>query len=397
MEMHLSAASRRVANSQRSLELDFLRCVAVALVILRHLAPYPADTPAAVRAVLEIAGRMGWMGVDLFFVLSGYLISGLLFREYLQHGRMRLGRFLIRRGLKIYPSFYLLIFASVAAGVAQGWHVPWKKLLAEVFFYQNYVTGLWSHTWSLAVEEHFYLTLPVVLLVLMRRGGAGAPNPFQWLPKLFIVVASGILAARLLTMWAMASEAPDQDRFLHTQVFPTHLRIDALGFGVILSYLHHFRTASLVAWVRRWRWALAGMFLCGVVPSAIWELEKTPFLYTIGFTLVYLGMGSLLLLCLVQGLPRSRVFRGAAWMGSFSYSVYLWHLAVAMVLHLAQQRWPGIPWWLTMGSFIAGSFGAGIILGKCVELPVLALRDRYFPSRSKPLGSLNQAANDRNT
>src|ERR1700758_1823216 len=88
--------------STRNESLDVLRCIAVLLVLGFHF-PYYA-----------LWGRLGWIGVDLFFVLSGFLISGLLFQEYKATESINLLRFLIRRGLKIYPSFYLLI---VSAGI----------------------------------------------------------------------------------------------------------------------------------------------------------------------------------------------------------------------------------------------------------------------------------------
>src|SRR5215472_7296705 len=90
------------ATTQRNQSLDALRCIAVLLVVGFHLPYY------------RIWGTLGWIGVDLFFVLSGFLISGLLFPEYTTTGAIRLRRFLIRRGLKIYPAFYLLIGMAIA-------------------------------------------------------------------------------------------------------------------------------------------------------------------------------------------------------------------------------------------------------------------------------------------
>src|SRR5262249_60135649 len=103
--------------------------------------------------------RIGWMGVDLFFVLSGFLVSGVLFREYQRHQGLQVGRFLARRGFKIYPGFYLLLLATWAMGASAGPRgaITTPQLLREAFYLQSYVPGFWSHTWSLAVEEHFYL------------------------------------------------------------------------------------------------------------------------------------------------------------------------------------------------------------------------------------------------
>src|SRR6266511_858077 len=96
-------------------QLDVLRGVAVVLVLGRHV-ELPATTVApAVQAAATFWYQIGWVAIDLFFVLSGFLISGLLFTEYQKHGTVRIGRFLIRRGFKIYPAFYVMLAANVAA------------------------------------------------------------------------------------------------------------------------------------------------------------------------------------------------------------------------------------------------------------------------------------------
>jgi peptidoglycan/LPS O-acetylase OafA/YrhL len=105
--------------------------------------------------------RIGWIGVDLFFVLSGFLISGLLFLEYRSAGELKLARFFLRRGLKIYPAFWAMLFASVLGLVLAGKSVRGIAIAGELLFVQNYTQSIWEHTWSLAVEEHFYLLLPL--------------------------------------------------------------------------------------------------------------------------------------------------------------------------------------------------------------------------------------------
>ena len=103
--------------------------------------PAAASDPWAIRLPLKFLFEAGWMGVDLFFVLSGFLVSGLIFREYQERGRLDIKRFLIRRGLKIYPGFYTLIGATVGIAVINRWNLPWKRIFSEVFFVQNYHQG----------------------------------------------------------------------------------------------------------------------------------------------------------------------------------------------------------------------------------------------------------------
>src|SRR5277367_6183127 len=136
----------------RNKRLDVLRCVAVVTVILHHSGDSTFFTQA------------GWTGVDLFFVLSGFLISGLLFSEYKKRRAISFKRFYIRRGLKIYPAFYVFLLVT-AVGGWWGFHsvAPATMYLNEIFFVMNYLGGVWTHTWSLGVEEHFYIILPIFL------------------------------------------------------------------------------------------------------------------------------------------------------------------------------------------------------------------------------------------
>ena len=140
----------------RLLQLDVLRGIAVLLVMGYHL-------PA-----LPILSNAGYLSVDLFFVLSGFLVSGLLFREIQSTGGVNLSRFYLRRALKIYPSVYLLLALTyLLFTAALGWAQVSNTALGDLLLSQNYLGGLWGHTWSLAVEEHFYLLLPVTLILLL--------------------------------------------------------------------------------------------------------------------------------------------------------------------------------------------------------------------------------------
>ena len=158
----------------------------------QHLPAPPAELPPLVTSCIEQLQYHGRLGVHLFFVLSGFLIGGLLFREYQKYGEISFPRFFCRRSLKIYPPFLVLVAFSIVGHLVRSRSLEIRKVLAEICFVQNYFPGLWPHTWSLAVEEHFYLTLPwlLILLVWLNRKKA---DPFRHVPALFVVLAFTVL------------------------------------------------------------------------------------------------------------------------------------------------------------------------------------------------------------
>ena len=355
---------------KRSATLDILRFVAVALVLGRHIDIYPAETNKYLNAFTGVWQRGGWVGVDLFFVLSGFLVSGLLFTEFQKRGSISPKRFLIRRGLKIYPAFYVLI-ALTAIDLLHSHSLIFSRLIRELLFVQNYGYELWNHTWSLAVEEHFYLLLcaGLFLVVKFRK----TLLPFDKLPIVFAGVAITCLALRLLI-----PVGPDT---LYLRVlFPTHTRIDSLLFGVLLSYSAHFKPFSISG---KTRIALLMIFIAAYIPPFTWTLETTRFIYTFELSALYLGGGALLLA--VNGLEsRSLPARGIAFIGSRSYSIYLWHMSMALWGVRLAQKLIGLHlnWYGYAAVYLVGSIMAGIVMAEIIEFPIIRLRDRLFPSRS---------------
>lgn len=370
------AAEWQPPKATRLKQLDILRAIAVLLVLGRNV------------FVNRMWYRAGWVGVDLFFVLSGFLISGLLFTEYQKYRRIDFARFFVRRGLKIYPAFYLLILITVLVGLGLRHPASFAEVASELFFYQNYAHGLWGHTWSLAVEEHFYILLPVCLLILSKRAAKGS-NPFQILPRAFVPIALFILLLRIITYLTLP--------FRHqTHYNPTHLRVDSMYFGVVLSYYFHFQKDALRRFLRprSHRIALA-LFSALLISPCIFLTFHSFFTLTFGFTFLYLGFGALLLLSLLGefslpgGLRRigSRVGSGLARIGSYSYSIYLWHVPVAVWgLHRLHKIWPKKTGTVTdFVLYLIASIGVGIFMANLIEFPVLKLRDRLFPARNTNL------------
>ena len=359
-------------------QLDLLRLAACLLVFGRHLDLCPESVSRTWHAITVVLERGGWIGVDLFFVLSGFLVAGLLFRESARSGGpVDLKRFLIRRGLKIYPAFYVLFVYSIVFNLIIHRPMTPGAILGEFFFVQNYAPKLQPHTWSLAVEEHFYLLLSLLFVWLVRsRPRSINSDPFRRLLPIFLSLAIACLAMRFYVNATRAFEFP-------THVFQTHIRVDSLAFGVLLAYGAHRRDLLNSPAVYRLRWALAIGGLATFVPAFVFPIDQTPWLRTIGFSLLYVGAGSLLLGLLQIKVGQSAAVRFAAWLGTHSYSIYLWHMPVygavkRLVPHLVSPQWQ---WQVGAVLFVVGSFAAGVIMAKLVEFPVLRLRERFFPAR----------------
>ena len=362
---------------QRIVQLDVLRIVAVLLVLGRHMGGFPVETHGKVLAYTgELWRRSGWVGVDLFFVLSGFLVSGVLFREYKARGSLDFKRFFIRRGFKIYPAFYLLILVTAAVHAAGERGLDYRSALAEIFFVQNYVGGLWAHTWSLAVEEHFYLLLPLGLILLSRR--AGGRDPFRRLPQIFAAAAVALLLARALTAYVTGVER-------YAVLVATHLRLDSLFFGVLLSYFQHFRPHTLDV-LRKHPWPVVAFALALFALPVLFPIETSILMNTAGLTLLYLGFGALMIVFLHWGplvyFSGSGFGSFLGYLGSRSYSIYLWHLPMrewgGELLVWALGRKP--PEAAAFVVYVAGSILLGLAMAKLVEFPALKLRDYLFPS-----------------
>lgn len=368
----------------RLVYLDVLRAAAIVLVIGRHQPPIPARALGA--SFFEAWHRCGWVGVDLFFCLSGFLIGGLLFDEHRRRRHIDLRRFYVRRAFKIWPSYLLFVFVATAARFAAKHprnRASMLTLLRELWpnflHVQNYFGTPWVHTWSLAVEEHFYLVLPLLLMLLMRRK---SENPFRIFPLILILLLSACLALRLL---AAHSGTFDQYRMM----YPTHLRIDSLFAGVALAYAAYYHPA-MTERLRPWRLSLLALGLACFAPAAIWDLEQTPFLYTWGLTLLIFGS-----LCITAwswfastgARPATRPFLWLAAIGAYSYSIYLWHDPFAQRLSAAIANRIVPPAdarnrIILMICFVGVAVLLGVVLYTLVEWPMLALRDRWYPSRS---------------
>jgi peptidoglycan/LPS O-acetylase OafA/YrhL len=325
-------------------QLDLLRGIAVLLVISHHY-PY-----------FRFLHRTGWAGVDLFFVLSGFLISGLLFSDWKKHGHFSVGRFFIRRGFKIYPPFYIFLLLTLPVAFAFHPGQTLRRFAIECFFLQDYFPHLWNHTWSLAVEEQFYILLPLLLVGLSKLQPSTTPRAFGLIPGLAFILLAGCLVLR----WY--AHARDLSEILG----PLHFRADSLFVGVALGYWFHFHGDSFRAFSRWW---LVPLIVALLVPLAVFgrDVSALPFVFTSNL------LAFALLLCWI--LPRDMIrLRLVERIGLYSYSIYLWHFLVTMIARLLPLSFP-----MFCVSIVA-SCATGAYMSDAIERRALAVRDRLFPA-----------------
>jgi peptidoglycan/LPS O-acetylase OafA/YrhL len=355
-------------QGSRSIELDFLRGIAILLVMGLHFLTVPTRNPLFL--LLQYPGeRFGGAGVDIFFVLSGFLVGGLLMKEYKQSNTLDVRRFIFRRGLKIWPAYYFFIFLEVVTHAHPLKTFLWQNLLHV----QNYTGSAISHSWSLAVEEHFYLALAFAMGWMVKR---------QWTPQRMLKAFGVIMVLSLISRTASF--------FLfgnHSAMEDTHNRLDSLLCGVSLALVFHFFPERFEAISRR---KLPLVLVSGLVLIYLCTVH-TPSVYdTIGFTILYIGAAALLLLTYSHS---GRVrnwwpYRVVAAIGVYSYAIYLYQNSIRFPsLRLAMHAPPLLRW----PALMILQYGSAILLGafltRLVEWPFLRYRNRILPQRVADIGS----------
>lgn len=359
---------------KRNIGLDLLRVVAVSLVLVRHLPHSPADFPWAAKFVLGRIQSLGWIGMDLFFVLSGFLVAGLIFQEYRKTGRFQIGRFLLKRGFKIYPPFYTMLLLTTGYFYFQNKAIPWSQVLVEALFVQNYLAGFWKLTWSLAVEEHFYILLSVAFAMYLKLRPKSV-RVFSFIPFIWIGFAFVCLSIR----YFCADPTQNWMEFFT----PTHKRIDSLFFGVLISYWHEF----VPDFREKCRLYRGKIFLAGIIlflPEFMIPLESLS-MKTIGLSLSYLGSG--LLLCSVRTVefPWNFWTRLVQYLASRSYSIYIWHMVVYRLLpnYLRQVKFYNFSYLEIISLELILTLLVGVAMANLIEIPALRLRSKLFQSASE--------------
>ncbi|HST31633.1 MAG TPA: acyltransferase [Chthoniobacterales bacterium] len=375
MDRHSSlSVDPRFQDRERQPGLDLLRALAILAVVIYHAGIMDFPMPGRVD-------RWGWIGVDLFFALSGYLIGGQLLASLARGDSINLKRFFARRALRIMPAYFaiLAIYIFVPSWREYSPTTPWWKFFLSVQNIGLHGGTAFSHAWSLAVEDQFYLALPFILLLISR-----------W-PRAAIIVPCAIFFGGILLRSFLAYQNPAADvgvSFRGFQVwiyYPTWTRLDPLVFGVALAAIEKFRPS----WWNRlmdfaiWLW-LPGL---GLVLYALWLGEGDYLSVSAAvsqFPLLAVGFTALLV-CSIS--PRSFLSRiripGVAFIASIAYSAYL---VQKLVIHAVSEFCLSHDIALTSTTALIGVeicvYLAATALFFAVERPFLQLRHRIVPRSS---------------
>lgn len=390
LSFDIPATDPTAGSHRRLIGLDVLRFFAAMLVLHVHavhqFGRFNGDpSPDWLKWIIQAIAIPGPNGVDIFFVLSGFLVAGLFFEELKRSGTVSPGRFLIRRAFKIYPQFWAMTAATVCCYLWQSYPINLSALVSDLLFLQSYIPGLWLHTWTLSVEEHFYALLAVCFLILKKTRGRKPEIHVDLIPAICLAVIFLCLGARIAT-WRLSWEPGftiSNDK-LFTQA--THVRIDALFFGVLLAFFWHRRWSQPIKariFANRWLLLVIGAFLL-LTPYPMRATQYESWLI-FGYMLLYLGSGCLLLAALSLDHARCpKFFCWLAWLGRYSYAVYLWHMMVlwALLPITGTNCTTSLEFLGKELLFLVIIWLLGIALTKLIEFPSLRFRDRFFPSRA---------------
>jgi peptidoglycan/LPS O-acetylase OafA/YrhL len=390
-----------VTNPNRSLvysgdridTLDGVRGLAILAVLVDHSAIWITPASALDRVVQAFTGS-GWEGVDLFFVLSGFLITGILLDA--KGGQHYFRNFYARRVLRIFPIYYLTIafvlLLSFVPLVAH--HFP--EATAEIHrvqpWYWTYTTNYlivlhgWAaapmrstHLWSLAVEEQFYLIWPALVLLVDRR-------------TLTRICIGLLIACPLLRLGLFLAGTPARDLVVLT---PT--RLDTLALGALLAIAAR-SDGGLVRWRRPLGWAavVCVLALASTLTFRNRIANESPEIATIGFSLIALVAGALVTFATTTPAAtvahRFLALPALRSVGRYSYAMYIFHFPIVGLLHERRIAPDALPTFL--GSHLPAQIGfttlcfaltyvVAFVSWHLIEQPILRFKS-YFPYDREP-------------
>jgi peptidoglycan/LPS O-acetylase OafA/YrhL len=366
---------------QRMPALDGLRGLAILSVFLYHYAGGTGtdhhSTGLLLRAMYGVT-QFGWAGVDLFFVLSGFLITGILFDT--QNDPAYYGKFYARRSLRIFPIYYLFLAIMTGIGVAIGVH--WRAGDGWFLLYAGFPAALVkpeiipqsayiriTHLWSLCMEEQFYLVWPWLIAKL------AAPKRILWM---CVALMCGALTLRILVWGAGWLSAGWAYTFLP-------FRMDSLALGAALAILIRGKHTDTLAKAAPYVLGVASAGLVAVFAASRTTDHEGRWIDTIGFTTIAFASAGLLVLVVLRRGAVYKLFSTQALrtVGKYSYGLYLYHFPLAVLLDpikpiLQSLFHAEVPAKLLFVIFsLAANLGVAWASFVFIESPIMLLKRRF--------------------
>ncbi|MBU3703897.1 MAG: acyltransferase, partial [Ilumatobacteraceae bacterium] len=354
--------------------LDGLRGIAVLLVVMSHLpnvAPGIFDEQKWLRGIIH----GGYLGVDIFFVLSGFLITSLLAEAFEStDGRVRVWRnFYGRRALRLLPALVVLMVVFTAVTVADGATLGslWPSVRSVLLYYNNW-HSVWDpehfnsdlgHLWSLAIEEQFYIVWPVVLAAVLAFSR-----------RLWVRLA--LVAVPVVWVFWYRARLWDTGAGWVNVFVRTDTRIDTLLIGCLLALVFRYARPrrEIVAWV-----GAAGSVALLVMVAKSTALQA--WMYKGGFLITAVAAGAVVLAIAEGAGPYSKVMSNEVLrlVGRVSYGLYLWHLPVFNYVFRHTPTWSAVPRALVA---VGASFALTAASWVLIERVALSRKDKWFGSRA---------------
>lgn len=379
--MALEAKMKRLKNAWHVIStpsskdlpyLDVLRSLAIALVVCNHLGHF------FIRFDHFPVINYGWTGVDLFFVLSGFLIGGQVWREISGTRSLNLKRFILRRGLRIWPLYFVFVgFVLIKLWAA---HLSVLRAFSDIVFLSNYVHHGVVGGWSLSTEEQFYICFPLLAMLLCRRLS----------PKKLVVIPIAWLVSLPLLRWLTVRAAGLSGLAAQKMVYsPFHTHSDGLAIGVLLSWIVVFKPD----WAGHSQWKVACLSVPFIAVALVLRSIGPDYLFAYSALALIYGSATFWAICAkrVPALFRRKEFHIVS---RLSYGMYLNHVYIMGLLSRSL--------FIAMGSGIVGYCISGVVVWMLsiivafvtfalVELPFLDYRERWL-KRITPLASAVKVA-----
>jgi len=367
-----TASADTLEGSKHIPFLDVLRALAILLVMSWHLPDTVAPTG------FSVFRELGWLGVDIFFVLSGFLIASQVLYQNRQGKPFRIGDFYLKRAFRILPVYILILgiyFLIPALRESPDLGAAWRYLTFTINFGLDYrTTSAFTQAWSLCVEEHFYMLFPLLFLLLVK---AKTAVPAIGLGVAFIACG---MVLRFISWEIWTDGGQVRAEYFTLLYYPTYTRLDGLVAGVLLAAARVYYPEAFARYGRSLACGLIAAI--GIGYTVFTALKYGLAMPRLGAILVYpaFAMAIAALICMALS-AQTRIgpiaAPGFGFIALVSYSLYLSH---KLTFHGVQMLLPApaLEGWSGVAIYYSASIAVAAILHRLVEAPFIKLRKRLL-------------------